>query len=84
MRPLDITIHRLDEGFASEESDFDLYGTGDSFKAALIDLCEYFVALVEEYVYTEDLLDEGAQKLAERLRVHIGPGFTARIADRAS
>lgn len=83
LRPLDITIHRLDKGFACEESDFDLYGTGGSFKAALIDLCEYFVTLVEEYANTEAPLDQGAQKLAERLRAHIGPGFAARIADRA-
>lgn len=84
LRPLDIAVHRVEEGYVCEENDFDLYGTGDSFKDALIDLCEYFVTLVEEYVYTKDPLDQGAQKIAVRLREHIGPDFTARLAERAS
>lgn len=82
-QPLYIGTRLIDGEYACEENDFDLHGTGSNFKEALIDLCEYFATLVEEYVYTEDPLDQGAQQLAERLREYLGSDFSARSAEGA-
>ena len=72
-RPLPVGVRQIDEGYACEENEFEVYGVGRSFKAALVDLCRYFVGLVDWYVNTEEPLDEGAQELAARLRGCVDP-----------
>lgn len=73
-----LIVSMLDDGlYICEGSDFDIYGTGSSFKEAFTDFCGEFKILIEEYVDTDDPLDEGAQELAENLRDLIGGKVSA-------
>jgi hypothetical protein len=78
-RPLPVGVRQIEEGYACEENEFELYGVGSSFKAALIDLCRFFVTLVDGYVNAEDQLDEGAQDLASQLREYVDPGSVVGV-----
>ena len=73
-----ITVYKLDDGmYICEGSYFDIYGTGLSFKEAFIDFFGEFEILIEEYVDTDDPLDEGAQELAANLQDLIGGNISA-------
>lgn len=73
-----INIYQLeDDSYVCEETEYEVYGTGPSFKEAFADFSDYFDTLIEEYVNTKDPLDEGAQELAANLRNLIGGPVSA-------
>lgn len=81
IRPLSVGVRQIPEGYACEENEFEIHGTGRTFKSALVDLCKYFAELYLEYVETDDALDEGAEELAGRLRRCIATGSLQAVLD---
>jgi len=59
------------EEYRVEENDFDSFGRGETLREALTDYGDEFEMLVEEYVETDDPLDDEARKMAERLQAHL-------------
>jgi tetratricopeptide (TPR) repeat protein len=70
------------DGVSCDENELNIYGYGLSFRDAIVEVCEDFYTLVEEYVDTTDPLDEGGHELAARLCEYIAP--EARIGGTES
>lgn len=70
-RTLSVSVTLDEDGFQIEENDFDGAGGGETLRQAMTNYGDDLEMLIEEYVETDDPLDEGAKEMAERLRSHL-------------